>query len=132
MQFKSPGGLRQGFRPIDMVPLVHVVFLVMVFVMLTLSFTMPPGITVILPRVLAGGAVLSEHIELMITHQGVVFFDGKPASAQQLANLLRQAAGREQAVLIKADMRAPLNRVVDVWDLCRDSGIRRISLAANQ
>jgi biopolymer transport protein ExbD len=34
--------------------------------------------------------------------------------------------------LIKADKRASLGRVVEVWDMARDLGITQINIATNQ
>jgi biopolymer transport protein ExbD len=46
--------------------------------------------------------------------------------------LLKQAAKRNQSILIKADKRALLGRVVEIWDTARDLGINQINIATNQ
>ena len=50
----------------------------------------------------------------------------------EMKSLFKQVAGNNQPILIKADRRASLGRVVEVWDMCRDLGITQINIATNQ
>jgi biopolymer transport protein ExbD len=50
----------------------------------------------------------------------------------ELASRLRIAARENKPLLIKADRRASLGKVVEVWDLCRDEGISQINIATSQ
>ncbi|HDL09682.1 MAG TPA: hypothetical protein ENG39_00310, partial [Candidatus Omnitrophica bacterium] len=37
-----------------------------------------------------------------------------------------------QAILIKADKRASLGRIIQVWDVCREVGIQKLNIATLQ
>jgi biopolymer transport protein ExbD len=50
----------------------------------------------------------------------------------ELKASLKQAAKRNQTMLIKADRRASLGRVVEIWDMARDTGVTQINIATNQ
>ena len=51
---------------------------------------------------------------------------------KELKQQLGQPGSKDRPLLIKADRRASVGRIVDVWDLCRDLGIERINIATNQ
>ena len=42
-----------------------------------------------------------------------------------------KSAGKDIPVMIKADRRASMGRIVDIWDLCRELNIERINIATN-
>lgn len=132
MKFRRHIELEHGLRQIDIAPLIDIVFQLLIFFMLTSSFVMQPGIKVNLPKAVTSEVVKFENIELVISSENIVYLNAKIITMQELKTLLTQAAGRNQPVLIKADKRASLGRVVEVWDMCRDSGIAQINIATNQ
>lgn len=132
MRFKRHAELEHGLRQIDIAPLIDVVFQLLIFFMLTSNFVMQPGIKVNLPKALTSEVVKYENIELLVSAENVVYFNGKVAVAADLKTLLSQVAKRGQPVLIRADKHASLGRVVEIWDMCRDLGITQINIATNQ
>jgi biopolymer transport protein ExbD len=124
--------LEYGLKQIDIAPLIDIVFQLLIFFMLTSSFIMQPGIKVNLPKAVTSEVVKLENIELLITGENVTYLNGRVVSMQELKALLKQAAKREQTILIQADKRASLGRVVEIWDLARDLGISQINIATNQ
>jgi len=132
MRFKRHMKLEHGLRQIDIAPLIDVVFLLLIFFMLTSSFVMQPGIKIRLPKAVTSDVVRFENIELVISSENITYFNGKIVTAQELKNLLKQVAGRNQPVLIKADKRSSLGRVVEIWDMARDLGIAQVNIATNQ
>ena len=132
MRFKGRMELEYGLKQIDIAPLIDIVFQLLIFFMLTSSFIMQPGIKVNLPKAVTSEVVKFENIELLITGENVTYLNGQVVTMQELKTLLKQAAKREQTILIKADKRASLGRVVEIWDLARDLGISQINIATNQ
>jgi len=132
MRFKRHMELEHGLRQIDIAPLIDMVFQLLIFFMLTSSFIMQPGIKVNLPKAVTSETVKPENIEIVVSSENVIYLDGKVITTQELKNLLKQAAKRNQSILIKSDRRASLGRVVEVWDLARDLGITQINIATNQ
>jgi biopolymer transport protein ExbD len=124
--------LEHGLKQIDIAPLIDIVFQLLIFFMLTSSFIMQPGIKVNLPKAVTSEVVKFENIELLITGENVTYLNGRVVTMQELETLFKQAAKREQTILIKADKRASLGRVVEIWDLARDLGISQINIATNQ
>jgi len=101
--------------------------------MLTSSFILQPsGIKVNLPRAITSETVKYENAEIVISGENVIYLNGKIVSAQELKTLLQQAAKMKQPLLIKSDRRASLEKIVEIWDMCRDLGITQINIATNQ
>lgn len=132
MRFKGRMELEHGLKQIDIAPLIDIVFQLLIFFMLTSSFIMQPGIRVKLPKAVTSDVVRSENIEIMLTSENVTYLNGKLVTAAELKNMLTQAAKRSQTILIKADKRASLGRVVEIWDLARDIGVSQVNIATNQ
>lgn len=132
MRFKRHMELEHGLKQIDIAPLIDMVFQLLIFFMLTSSFVMQPGIKVNLPKASTSDIVKTQNLELIISAENIVYLSGKVVVTTELKPLLERAAKSKQAVLIKADKRAALGRVVEIWDLCRDLGVNQISIATNQ
>ena len=132
MQFKRHMELEHGLKQIDIAPLIDIVFQLLIFFMLTSSFIMQPGIKVNLPRAVTSEVVQHENVEVAISSENVIYINGKVITAQELKTLLKQTAKAKGSILIKADRRASLGRIVEVWDMCRDLGITQINIATNQ
>ena len=132
MRFRRHMKLEHGLQQIDIAPLIDMVFQLLIFFMLTSSFVMQPGIKINLPKAVTSEIVKFEKIEIVVSSENVTYFNSKVVSTNELKNLLNQAAKRQQPILIKADSRASLGRVVEIWDICRDLGITQINIATNQ
>lgn len=132
MRFRRHMKLEHGLKQIDIAPLIDIVFQLLIFFMLTSSFVMQPGIKVNLPKAVTSEVVKFENVELLVSGENVTYFNGKVTTTQELKNILKQVAKRNQSVLIKADQRASLGRVVEIWDLARDQGIAQVNIATNQ
>ena len=132
MRFKGRMELEHGLKQIDIAPLIDIVFQLLIFFMLTSSFLMQPGIKVNLPKAITSEAVSSENIEILITNESVTYLNNRVVTMQELKKLFAQAAKRNQSILIRADKRASLGRVVEIWDMARDLGISQINIATNQ
>ena len=122
--------IKKGF--IDMTPLIDVVFQLLIFFMLTSNFILQPGIKVSLPKAISSEVIRSENFIVTLTGQDLLFLNDSPITVQDLVPKIRQAAQESKTVLLKADSSASLGRVVEIWDLCRESGVPQINIATNQ
>jgi len=132
MHFRRHMELEHGLKQIDIAPLIDMVFQLLIFFMLTSSFVMQPGIKVNLPKAVTSETVKSENVEILVSAENVTYVEGRVFTLQELKALLKEAAKRNQSILIKSDKRASLGRVVEIWDMCRDMGVGQISIATNQ
>lgn len=132
MKFKRHTKLEHGLEQIDIAPLIDVIFLLLIFFMLSSSFTSQSGINVKLPKAVTSDVIREENFIVTITSENVTYLNGTVITLKELRQQLSQPGSKDRPLLIKADRRASVGRIVDVWDLCRDLGIERINIATNQ
>ena len=132
MRFKRHIELEHGLRQIDIAPLVDVIFQLLIFFMLTSSFIVPSGIRVNLPKAVTSQMVKSRTLEIMVSGENVIYVDGKVVNIQELKSILEGLIAHNQPLLIKADRRAQLGRVVELWDMARNLGFSQVNIATYQ
>jgi len=132
MRFKRHMELEHGLKQIDIAPLIDMVFLLLIFFMLTSSFVIQPSIKVNLPKAATSEAVKLQNLEIIISSENITYLNGRVITPQEINKLLKQVAAKDTSILIKADRRASLGRVVEIWDICRDLGIAQVNIATSQ
>ncbi len=132
MRFKRHSKLEHGLGQIDIAPLIDMVFQLLIFFMLTSSFVFQSGIKINLPRAVTSEIVQEENVVIIISSENVIYLNNKVVNLKELEKSLKSAAKKNTPLLIKADRRASLGRIVDVWDLCREVGLEKINIATNQ
>ncbi|MFH1552183.1 MAG: biopolymer transporter ExbD [Candidatus Omnitrophota bacterium] len=130
MRFKRKVFLEKG--RLDIAPLIDVVFLLLIFFMLTSSFIFQPGIRVNLPRAVTSEVLHKELLIVTITEDNEVFINERPVSGDELVSRITIAARDEQPLLIKADKKVYLGKVVEIWDICRQVDVKQINIATTQ
>lgn len=132
MRFQRQAKIIAGLEQINMAPLIDVIFLLLLFFMLSTSFTIQSGIRVKLPTALTSDALQEENFVITITSENVIYLNDKILNIRELKKELSDPTVRKRPVLIKADRRASVGRIVDVWDLCRQLNIEHVQIATDQ
>lgn len=130
MRFKRKIFLEKG--RLDIAPLIDVVFLLLIFFMLTSSFVFQPGIRVNLPKAVTSEVLHKELLVVAISGENEVFINERPVSYDELVSRITVAARDEQPLLIKADKESNLGKAIEVWDICRQMEVRQINIATTQ
>ncbi len=116
---------------INISPLIDLVFLLLIFFMVTTSFVKETGIDVQRPT--ASTAILKEKGSILIgiSKTGLVFMDKKRIDIRSVcAHICRGLAENpESAVVIVADKESDTGVVVRVMDQCRLAGAGNVSIA---
>ncbi len=114
--------------------LIDIVFLLLIYFLLTTNFLVEEGIRVQLPQ--AESTVPQEDRELVVTvsPEGDVFMGAKALTLEELRELVKQRleADPETAVVLKADRTLVLDRVVQVMDTIKAAGAARLRLATER
>ena len=130
MKFKRRLKIEKGM--VDLTPLVNVFFLLFIFFLFTSSFIFQPGIKVSLPKALTSEVIQQEGVVIMITANDKVYLNEREINADEIASNLRLLAKTGTPLLIKADSKASLGRVVEIWDMCRNEGILQVNIATGK
>jgi len=129
-----------NFRPqreedvdVNLTPLIDVVFLLLIFFMVSTTFVRESEIELTLPEASAEVQEKpAETIEIAIDKDGRYFVNGNALINTQLATMrqaLREArpADSEPVVIISADANATHQSVITVMDAARQAGLNRIT-----
>lgn len=132
MRFKRHVELEHGLRQIDITPLIDMVFQLLIFFMLTSSFIIQSGIKVNLPKAVTAEQGREENVIITISRENVLYLDKKVLTNRELKDVLSRAQKDNVPVLIMADQYASMGRVVEVWDMARDSGVEEVNIATER
>ncbi|MCJ8316431.1 biopolymer transporter ExbD [Idiomarina sp.] len=117
---------------IDMTPMLDIVFIMLIFFIVTTSFVKEAGIQVNKPEANQANKEPSANIFIAIRDTGEVWMDKRQVDVERVAaNLERMLAEQPtDLVVIQADKEAEHGRVVEVMDQIKEAGIDKISIAA--
>lgn len=132
MQFKRFAKAKPNLSPAIVVPLVNVLFLLLVFFLLSSSWVVPSSVTVKLPQGVTSETIQEENLVIILTAEDVLYLDDKVATMKTLRQELKKKENKDRLILLKASQRASLGRVVDIWNLCRELKIEKINIATDQ
>lgn len=122
---------RRKRTELNLVPLIDVLVILVFFSFVTMQFRSAATLNITLPKVeTAGKNEFDGPVVIGISAEGGLSFNGKPATEEQLTELLRQVRDLDKnaAVLIRADESTPLKTLTFVMDACRKAGLNRFSL----
>lgn len=117
---------------VDVVPFINMIFLIVVFFLLVSVFVMAAPLNVKLPKAVTSDMVNATSITIIVTSENILYLNDRVTTLSELREFLSQSGHKNRSVLIKADRRASVGRVVDIWDLGRNLGIEQISIATDQ
>lgn len=119
---------------VDIAPLIDVVFILLIFFLVTATFVRDTGVTVDRPQASRVEALEPESLRLSITASGAVYSEGSRLSDADLRRRVREfASARERgSVIVIPDRAVPSGRLVEVMDLARQSGARRVAVASQR
>ncbi len=132
MQFE--GRRRSGQMP-NLTPLIDIVFLLLVFFMLTSHFVQEQAIDIDLPVADSGEAVAEdEQLELVINAEGRFLLNDHFVEPESLESLLREKleSRQDRNLRVRGDRHAPLGQAVTVLDVARKAGASAVDLVTEQ
>ncbi len=119
---------------LDIAPLIDIVFLLLVFFMLTSTFLVPEAIELELPESSSASATETMPIVVSLNEAGQLALNGEIIELQQLRTaiepLLKQDA--ESTITLKSDAHTEVQQLLKVMDEIRAAGGSNIALATMQ
>lgn len=119
---------------IDVVPLIDVVFVLLIFTIMMVTFTDETGLDVRKPSAQSAVYQGATTILIGISPEGTIHIHGKQIGLDRLGQVLAVEVKRQPdpTVVIVADKAAQVGRAVEVMDICMLAGIKRVSVAAQR
>lgn len=115
-------------------PLIDIVFMLLIYFLLTTSFMVDEGIKVKLPQAKASSPQTQKEITVYVDRDGRAYIHNKPVPDELLFKKLKQMIGSraDKLVVVKADRAVALNKAVRVMDLAKAAGAGRLCLATEK
>jgi len=125
MQFR----VKRYIKPvINIASLVDVLFLLLIFFMVTSAFVEQPNIKLELPSTRHSEVSKVERTVLTISRDGQLFLRDKPVDKQNLEKELRRLMldTGDEVLVLKADKMVPYGDVVDIMDYAKGAGFKKV------
>lgn len=119
---------------IPMTPLIDIVFLLLIYFLLTTNFLSEEEIHIKLPQAKASASQMKQELTVSVDRSGKVFFKDQEVSLEQLSTTLAEMIDpdADQLVVVKADKDVILNAAVRVMDVAKTAGAARLSLSTER
>ena len=119
---------------LNIAPLIDVVFLLLIFFMLSSQFISRPGIKVTLPRASTAKLHSGKDIIGSITEDRVLYLNEEEVTLENLLGKLKAkvAECEEKMVIISADEKIDLCLAVKVMDIAREADVQGLVISARK
>lgn len=129
--FEQPGKRRKEMN-VDISPLMDMVFILLIFFIVTSTFSRETGVEVTKPQAQSASQVQKENIMVAITREGTVHVNERQVDMAGLKDVLSRLISQnpDREVVLIADKESQTGMMVQVIDACNLSGAKKVSVAA--
>ncbi|MCB9541362.1 MAG: biopolymer transporter ExbD [bacterium] len=130
-RFRRGGAGEGAAAAVDLSAMIDMVFLLLIFFVVTTSFTRETGVRVKRPESARALGVGARYLPVAVTRAGTVHAGGRALAVDDRAGLAAAlAAAGTRHVVIQADRMAPTGLTLAVQDLALSAGATRVDVAA--
>ncbi len=114
--------------------LIDIVFMLLIYFLLTTNFMVDEGIKIKLPGAKASAPQTQQEITVYVDRVGKIYLMNRQVSEEVLFKELKQMikGRKDKLVVVKADRNVVLNKAVKVMDLAKAAGAARLCLATEK
>jgi biopolymer transport protein ExbD len=129
--FLIPSRRKTGFH-IDVVPLIDVVFVILIFNIMSSTLTQQTGVDVDKPKAQSAGELNRQSILVAVTRDGAIHVNERQVDPGGLQDVLKNLLANNPTgeVVIVADRESNTGILVSVMDASNLAGAKKISVAA--
>ncbi len=121
-------------QDIDISPLIDMVFILLIFFMVTATFVKDMDLEINRPKASSSTLSSSKAIRVYIDASGDTFLDGQPIRTWVIQSRLRELLEQngDGSVLVVTDASVPAEKLVEVVDQCRLAGASDVGVVTEQ
>ena len=119
---------------INLTPMLDVVFIMLIFFIVTAVFVKDPGVEVVRPESVMAVAADGGSIYVAITPESEIWIDGNPVDPGEVRFSIERLRNEspEAGVVVQADSKARNEILIQVLDAAKAAGAENIMIAAGQ
>ena len=120
---------------IDLTPMIDVVFLLLIFFMISTTFVENPGLMIDLPDSSAQQLRQDrQEVQVYLTAEGEIYFKRQPVSLSVLTEKLADfgPAAKQMTFLLMADKGVLHGKVIQLMDLAKTAGFGQLAIATDR
>ena len=116
---------------IDMTPMLDIVFIMLIFFIVTTVFVKQAGIDVNKPEGVMAKKFKNANIFIAVTEDGVVWIDRRKISLEEVRPTVEKLLLEQptEAVFIQADVKAKHGVVIEIMDQVKQAGVDQVAIA---
>ena len=125
---------KEKVSDVDMSPLIDMVFILLIFFMVSSTFTKDMKLDLERPGASSASRASSKVIRVYIDNTGETYVDGQPVKTWAIQGKLREMlrSATEKSVLVITDDSISVDKLIDVVDQCRLSGAQDVAVATKK
>ncbi len=125
---------KEQVSDVDMSPLIDMVFILLIFFMVSSTFTKDMKLDLDRPGASSASRASSKVIRVYIDNTGETYVDGQPVKTWAIQGKLREMmrTATEKSVLVVTDDSISVDKLIDVVDQCRLSGAQDVAVATKK
>jgi biopolymer transport protein ExbD len=117
---------------LNLTPMLDVVFIMLIFFIVTTSFIKESGVEIQRPEYSAAIPQPDAQLMVAITPEGAVWVDGRPVDAHRVGAEVAALITGDGGVVIQADREATTGLLLEVMDRIRQAGVEQVAVAATR
>lgn len=92
-------------------------------------FIFPNSVGIKMPKAITSDIMPENTTTITVTSEDIIYSGNKIISDKELKKLLQSSKVKNHSILIKAEGRTSLGRIIDIWNVCRQMDIEKVNLA---
>ena len=118
---------------INISPLIDVVFLLLIFFVVTTVFVEETGVEIQKPKAASATDLDKKSLLIALTEEGQIVYGGRHVSLNGIRGLVAQHLREQQVpIILIGDEKANMGTLVDLIDECKLAGATQVSIAAQR
>ena len=119
---------------LNITPLIDVLFILIIFFVISSTFLEQPGIKLELPKATSSESQRVEKAVLYITKDAKLFFGEQEVTLESLPGIVKSAmeVQAEKSLIVNADQQVHHGLVVKVMDIARTNGVEKLVISADK
>lgn len=117
---------------VNLTPMLDVVFIMLIFFIVTTSFIKESGVEIERPEASAATPRPDAQVLVAITPEGAVWVDGKAVDVHRIGQQVAGMLSDDGAVVIQADRASTTGLLIEVMDRLKQAGVEQVAVAASR